>query len=384
MKNFIPDIRAGILYSLMITASLLSSCHSHAPDKSNSDFRPDSLFAPEYAQLFRTGYSGSFPAAHIMDPWDSGKILSRLALVPRGISLQSIPKGYSPVYVPLRSVATTSSTLISHLSDLGCLKVLTGVSDTAFIFNSFVRKRIEKGLVTEIATGEKIHFEALIENDPDAAVFSLFPGQDNSRLQEVGIEMIPFADYLEQDPLARAEWIRFTGWLLGKDRLADSLFRITAQRYNTLRKLADSAGTRLRIFDGWMTGGVWYISGGRSYMARFYQDAGLLYVFSGLPESGSKASGFEEVYSKASDAEVWRLIVSDRKGFSRKDILVSDSRYALFKAFRDGKILVCNASLTPYYEEGVARPDRILSDLIHGVYPGLLPGYQPYYYQTLP
>lgn len=362
----------------------LLSCGPPTRNLPDGVFVPDSIFTPRYARLFTLGRVEGYRAVWVNDPWKKGHIIEKFVLLPRGTKKASIPPGYTAVFQPIRSIATTSSTLLSHLTGLSALHMLTGVSDTAYIFNSEVRKRIRNGKIAQIALGEVIHDEVLIENNPDVAFFSMFRGQGYGKFKEIGIQIIPFADYLEEDPLGRAEWIKFAAVFLGREAEADSLFTLTESQYMNLKHLAARNTKREQIFDGMMTGGVWYISGGQSYMARLYADAGLDYVFAQIPESSSHASGMEEVYAAAAHAGIWRIIISRKGPFTRRHLLDADSRYAHFDAFKTGKILVCNAALTPYYEQGVARPDIILSDLLYGVSPELLPGYQPVYYTILP
>lgn len=384
MKKINHPIPAGLVLLIIIVSGFLQACGPARQNLPDSNFITDSLFGPRHAKLFRLGRVDGHRAIWVNDPWKKGHIIQKFILLPRGGKEISIPEGYTPVYQPVRSIATTSSTLLSHLTALSSLQLLTGVSDTAYIFNEEVRARIRLRKIAQIAIGEQIYDEVLIENNPDVAFFSLFKGQAFSKLTEIGIKIIPFADYLEEDPLGRAEWLKFAAAFLGREAEADSLFRLTETKYLALKRLAAQNTKHEKIFDGMMTGGVWYISGGRSYMARLYADAGLDYVFAHILASSSHASGMEEVYEAAAHAGIWRIIISRQEPFTRKHLLDADSRYGHFEAFKTGKILVCNAASTPYYEQGVARPDMILSDLLHCVSPELLPGYEPIYYKILP
>lgn len=50
---------------------------------------------------------------------------------------------------------------------------------------------------------------------------------------------------------------------------------------------------------GVMYGDVWYVPGGRSYAAKFIEDAGGKYLWSDNPKTGSIELSFESVLEKA-------------------------------------------------------------------------------------
>ena len=368
---------------VLLPLLLLFSCGQHLSEGADSFFQPDTSFSAKYAKLFKIGRVLGHRAVLVIDPWDSTRVWSRYILIQRKEKI-SVPKGYILVYQPVRTVATTSSTLFSHLQGLGCMNRLTGVSDTAYIINPLVKFRIRKELITEIGIGNQIHDEQLIACDPDLAFFSLFPGLDFNKYEKVGIKVLPLADYLEATPLGRAEWIKFTGVFLGKEKEADSLFKETETNYLKIKDMAPQTANRPQIFDGMMDGSTWYVSAARSYMACLYKDAGLDYVFVDKEGTGSVPLGFEEILNRTGDADYWRILKGGSVLNDRNDLLKLDSRYQLLGVFRKGKILYCNVSQVPLYEEGNSRPDLILADLLFLTHPELNPGYQPVYYQLLP
>lgn len=381
MKSFSTEVRfTGILF---ICLALLYACGTNKISDADRAFTPDTAYTPRYAKLFKVGTVEGHRAVIVLNPWDSTRVWGRYVLVSRKEQFKA-PEGYTLVYQPVRTLATTSSTLFSSLQSLGCMKRLTGVSDTAFIINPTVRERIRKGLIVEIGQGERIFDEQLVACDPDVAFFSLFPGSDFGRFNKVGIATLPLADYLEPSPLGRAEWIKYIGVFLGKEKESDSIFREISGNYLRMKETARGLNYRPRIFDGMLQGDVWYVSASQSYMAALYKDAGLDYVFADKPGPASVPLGLEEIISRSNRAEYWRLLIGTRALNSRNDLLNLDERYRLLPAFGNIKILYSNVSQIPLYEEGNARPDRILADLLYLTHPELNPGYQPYYYRLLP
>lgn len=385
MKSFLRRNHRIIVYFALASSLILNltSCERNIQQKQDAHFRVDTNASPRFARLFMAGFVHHHRAVWLFDPWDSTKIHSKYIILPHQLPNDSIPEGYQTVIVPSHTLATTSSTLIAHLSSLEILDLLIGVADTSYIFHFYVKNRIRQKHIMEIAQGDRVDSEALIACQPDLTFITLYPGQDVARLQHLGLQIVPWADYLENHPLGRAEWIRFIGYFMGKEKEADSIFHSIASRYLAIQRKLRQNGSSISIFDGLMSSGVWYVSGGQSYMARLYKDAGLTYVFSDLKETASKGLGFEEVFVKARDADYWRIMVSHRGNFTLNDLLNLDKRYELFEAVQKRRFIVCNAAQVPFYEEGVAHPEWILSDLVYLTRPQLMPDYVPRYYQII-
>ena len=60
--------------------------------------------------------------------------------------------------------------------------------------------------------GQGINYEKVVSLDPDVVFLYGVEGNVTSiaeKLGELGIQVVYCAEYLEQDPLGKAEWIRF-------------------------------------------------------------------------------------------------------------------------------------------------------------------------------
>ena len=98
----------------------------------------------------------------------------------------------------------------------------------------------------------------------------------------MGIPTILIAEYLEEEPLAKMEWVKVFGALYDRTSMAmKSLIRPT-ENINIsgfwLRELATNPAVLLGL--PWR--GNWFISGGKSYVARLVEDAGGEYIFKQL------------------------------------------------------------------------------------------------------
>ncbi|MGI9544933.1 MAG: ABC transporter substrate-binding protein, partial [Cyclobacteriaceae bacterium] len=193
------------------------------------------------------------------------------------------------------------------------------------------------------------------------------------------------ADYMEETPLGRAEWIKFTAAFFDKEAEADSVFGKIEENYLNLITKVQQLTALPTVYTGIVYGDVWYQPGGKSYAAQFIKDAAGSYVWSHNKESGSLALNFEEVYAQAHGADYWIGVGSYN---SLAEIRAQDPRYEKFGAFKEGNVYNYNARIgatggNEFLELGYARPDMVLADLLHILHPELFPEHQLYFYKKL-
>lgn len=191
---------------------------------------------------------------------------------------------------------------------------------------------------------------------------------------------------MEENPLGRAEWIKFMAAFFGKAAAADSIFNEIDSSYRALAALAAGAARKPVVLVGAPFGGAWWVPGGHTYVARLLADAGAAYPWAGDTTRGSLNMDLEAVLAKAGGAEIW-LNVWGWKDLA--DARAQDDRYALFRAFREGNVwnndrIRCADGGRDFFETGTARPDWVLADLIAILHPELLPGHVMRWYRRLP
>lgn len=170
----------------------------------------------------------------------------------------------------------------------------------------------------------------------------------------------------------------FTGQL----NKADSIYNHLEIDYMKLKQLTQSVTKRPTVFSGKMKGGAWFVPGGKSFFAHYFRDAGANYVIKN-DNTGALPMDYETIYNMANQADYWRLLTSSPKGFNKESLKSEDPRYASFKAFETGNILVCNLREIPYREESCIKPNILLADYIYHFHPDLLPNYQPTYWKKI-
>ena len=204
-------------------------------------------------------------------------------------------------------------------------------------------------------------------------------------IQKVGIPVIMNADYMEETPLGRAEWIKFAGLFFDKEKEADSIFNVIKNKYASLKKLAENGVTKPTVYSGTMYGDVWYMPGGKNSGAIFVNDAGGNYLWKKDSIKGSLQLGFESVYDHAQQADFWIGMGSFN---SLEEIKNTDEHYTSFDAFKKGNVYNYNAVMgenggNAFLELGYLRPDIVLADMIKILHPSLLPQHKLYFYKKL-
>lgn len=275
-----------------------------------------------------------------------------------------------------RKMASLSSVYTNMLCELGEMQHVAAIENIDYYTNKEVLYKYEKGALPELSKGPQLDVEKTILLDPDI-IFTFGMGNPdkgpNEKIVHAKIPIVVTVDHLEESPLARAEWIKFFGAFTGKRQKADSIFNAVEKNYVKLKTLAATSKTRPTVFTEIKYGEIWYVPGGKSYAANFINDAAGNYIWKDDTKTGSLHLGFEEVYTKAKDADFW-LNLSLIK--SKDELLAAESRYSKFKAFEKGNLYnnIKNTNAkgySDYWETGIIYPDRVLSDLILIFHPEL-------------
>lgn len=341
-----------------------------------------------YAHNFAVEERESGRLVRVRNPWRGAGTELRYFLVRCGNVPRTVPEDARLVEVPVERLVTTSTTQVSHLVALGVTDRLVGHHELFRVASPEVRRRIEAGLVREVGGGSQVDLETLVELRPDV-VLAFSSGSPDfdlpSRLGGTGIPGVVFAAYMEETPLARAEWIKFTSLFVAKEAEAKAIFDDVAERYRALARLGAQEKRRPTVLVGAPFRGVWHVSGGRSYIARLVADAGARYLWADDESRGGVPLDMESVYARARDADVWL----HPWGFaSLEEALQKEPRFAAFRAVREGRVYANDARALPgggndYFETGSLRPDLVLEDLLAILHPGLVPEHELVFYRRL-
>lgn len=365
---------------LMFLSSLMTSCRNGS--SAEDDFQEE-ILEVKYADGFRLVQGEGYRRIDIVNPWDTTRLLCSYILVERTEELpQRLPQG-CVLRTPLRNSLLFSSVHCALMQELECLDAIGGVCDKDYIYVDELRRRLAEGKLVDAGSSVAPDLEQIIDLAPDAILLSPYENSRYDRLENSNIPIVECADYMETSPLGRAEWVRVFGWLYGCEEKSDSLFAVVEEAYNTTCKRIAQVDTYPKVITERRSGAVWYVPGGKSYMAKILADAGAEYPWRENSSSGSIPLSFEQVFAEAQDAEFWLIKHHSEADLSYRTLVDEYAPYARFKAYELQQIYDCNTRYYRYYEETPFHPERLLQDLGAIFHPQLFEDYTPYYFHPI-
>ena len=369
---------------IAVAAVLLCACSGKKTSSQESDGLAPEDSVTEIAVKYATGFSVRDSADIRLV--DVGKN-DHFALVHSDRA--SVPDGYTKVRVPIKNTICMTSLQLSNFTILDAHDVVKGLTGTKNLFNKDILARVKDGRIVKIGMEGNFDTEMVLAANPDVIFISPFKRGGYEPIKETGITLVPHLGYKELDPLGQAEWIKFVGMFIGKEREANEAFAGIEKRYNDLKARVDSLtqsspSTHLpTVFSGEMHSGSWHAVGGKNYLAQIFRDAGARYVIDDEETAGENLE-FEKMYALAAEADYWRILNSFPDKFSYEALKASEPRNELFKAFKEHKVIYCNMKQQAYYEISPVQPDVLLKDFVAIFHPELVePNYQPTYYSLL-
>jgi iron complex transport system substrate-binding protein len=194
------------------------------------------------------------------------------------------------------------------------------------------------------------------------------------------------ADYLETDPLGKAEWIKMFGALYCREERADTIFSDISVSYEQIKMfIRDNADKKPSVLLGLPFRDTWFISPGNSYISRLIKDAGGSYLWENTESEVSMPFGLENVFMQSLKADYW---LNTGAVTSKNEILSLDPRLGSIPPFISGNLYNNNRRLSErggndYWESGTLNPHIILKDIAAILHPGLFGNYEPVYYRKI-
>ena len=293
------------------------------------------------------------------------------------------PEGFTKIKVPVERTICMTALQLSNFTILDAHDVVKGITGTKNLFNEDILARVKDGRMVKIGMEGNFDTEMVLAANPDVIFISPSKRGGYDAIKETGITLVPHLGYQELNPLGQAEWIKFVGMFIGKEKEANEVFAGIESRYNELKEKAAATTTRPTVLSGEMHYGNWHAVGGKNYLAQIFRDAGADYVINDEETSGENLE-FEKMYALAAHADYWRILNSFPGDFSYEALKASEPRNELFKAYKEKKVIYCNMKQTPYYEISPVKPDVLLKDFVAIFHPELVdPDYKPTFYYLL-
>lgn len=337
------------------------------------------VYEPSYATGF--DISGAEGAAStlitVRNPWQGAEGVEKRLFISR--EGERAPEGFEGQVVEgsVERVVCMSSTYVAMIDAIGCTERVVGVSGIDFIYNSRVREAASEGRVHDVGHDSNINFELLLTLRPDVVLIYGVAGENgvaNAKLDELNIPYFYLGDYVEESPLAKAEWTVVVAEILGVRERGEELFAGIENRYLELRKrVEESATERPTVMFNTPYRDTWYMPSSRSYAVRIVEDAGGQYVYDGNHGTASQPIDLELAYVLTREADYW---INVGQYATLEDLRRDNPRFVGAKAVREGRVYSSDRRATAkggsdFWESAVVNPDVVLRDLVAILHPEL-------------
>ena len=275
------------------------------------------------------------------------------------------------IQYPATRIICMSTTHMGAMELLDTRDVIAAATNKDFVCDSLIRAMMASGTIKDAGKDYQPDYEIITQVKPDL----LFADGENNgavqmyaKLKALGIKVVSSRDYYEQEPLARAEWIKFFAAFIGKEKMADSVFETIKTNYLTQKEKNANLKDKPTVFCNVPYSGVWYMPCGENYPARLITDAGGDFLWNNdKPINGLNLTlNFEEVYLRAANADFW---INTGVLTDVAQITSADLKFKMFQAYKTGQIYNCTKRASPngsgldMWETGPYRPDIALHDL---------------------
>jgi iron complex transport system substrate-binding protein len=347
-------------FCLLIAFVLLTACNT-SPGKKNvaagGALKAHTL-NPAYAKGFTVYENNEIVRLTSRNPDDTTQIYKVL-----DIQKKNLP------YKNIAISSTTHSFLFDAIGGTGSIK---GMSAMSYLQDKKLFETYKKNGVVELGKDDNLNREIIIQLAPDILMVYPCNGCDYSDYEKAGIIVVNNAEYLEQNPLGRAEWIKVAGLITGKEQEAMDLFANISNEYNTLKKRINEipkTTNTASVILGKPIDNIWHVPGNNSFAAQLIRDAGLLYAFDDVKGNNVTTKSSEWILSKSANATYWVFTDYSTEEITLNNLGKQNKLYQHLNPYKLKNVIVCNAARDDFFGKAVIEPHVLLRDLVYHFYP---------------
>jgi len=323
-----------------------------------------------------------------------GEVLATQMMLP--VELRSaIPKFFS---VPLQSVAVDATIPAAMMEDLRLHPRITHIA-------SYVASPCSQKL---LSCGTQLNHSSPDHVDPLDAIFRSdtpsFPGSYPSSVEG---KVIQFSASQDPGALKRAEWIKFVSFFFNKELLAESIYDQVVEEYTALHVAANGVdGPKSKVawcsYNSWSSSMVCYTN--VQYRIDLTEAAGGVIVASprtsgtsvsfAVMESDAEVAALRE-YLMEVDVLIDETYAADNNAYTIVDFKQNyrveedgdDEKFAFLAnqaVYRLDKAIGADTNGLDWFQTAVARPDKVVEDLISFITPEASPaGHVTHFFRNL-
>ena len=350
--------RFGLYAVLSAAALLLLAGCAGSGSTAAPTLTVESSYPLQYAKQFTVDEcTGGYELITIAD--------SQYLVVPQGAAVpEDLPQGTTVLQQPIENIYLVSTSAMDPIISLGALDsiALSGTKADGWYLPE-AKAAMQAGQIAYAGKYSAPDYETILASGCGLAIENTMiyhTPEVKEQLEKFGIPVLVERSSYETDPLARMEWVKLYGILLGKQQEAEQLFDTQVQRVAPLENQQPTGKTV--AFFSITSNGLATVRKGNDYVARMIEMAGGDYVFADLTDNGNNLAtvnlSLENFYAGAKDADV--LIynstiegeVNSLAALLEKCPLLADC-----KAVQQGNVWCTAQSL---FQQSMELPDLIL------------------------
>ena len=352
--------RNQFLKLIPAAALTLTGCGRKAQPANTESLVFSHHYKLDYAQQFTADcYEGGYTMLTIAESD------ARFLVVPEDAAeVDGLPADVTVLRQPVENIYLVSTSVMDLLLHLDALDsvAFSGTKAEGWYLPE-VKQAMEEGKIAYAGKYSAPDYEQILAAGCRLAIENtmiLHTPEVKEQLEHFGIPVLVERSSYESGPLARMEWIKFYGILLGKEELAQQVFDRQAER---IAPLLDQQSTgKSCAFFSISANNLANVRKGGDYVARMIEMAGADYVFADLTDSGNSLSTMnlplEDFYAGARDADFLIYNSTIEGVVSTTDELVAKcSLLADFKAVQNGHVWCVAQS---FFQQSMELADFIL------------------------
>lgn len=344
----------------------------------------ETIYSPQYSSNFtvRQGNDSRERVISVADPWQGADNINYNLIISEKGTDTPVSGNTQVLNKEAKRIVCMSSTHIAMLDALGATDRIVAVSGKEYISNP--RLVASSNLIPDIGYEGNIDYETLVAVQPDLVLLFSINGSSSMepKLREFGISYLYIGDYLEENPLGKAEWIVPLAEVIGEREKGIEIFNGIAERYQNLKEsviVQNQRHPKVMVNAPFMDS--WFMPSSKSYVAQMINDAGGDYIYKKNTGNSSLPIDLEEALSLVAEADYWINIGAVR---SRDELQNTFPKFMSADCVINGNIYNNNLRSTlgggnDCYESGVVNPDLVLRDMIKIFHPSLISDDFTYY-----
>ena len=350
--------RFGLCAALSAAALLLLAGCAGSGSTAAPTLTVESSYPLQYAKQFTVDEcTGGYELITIAD--------SQYLVVPQGAAVpENLPQGTTVLQQPIENIYLVSTSAMDPIISLGALDsiALSGTKADGWYLPE-AKAAMQAGQIAYAGKYSAPDYEKILAANCGLAIENTMiyhTPEVKEQLEWFGIPVLVERSSYESGPLARLEWLKFWGILLGKEELAEQEFARQVERLAPLTGQV-STGKRCAFFSI-TANNLANVRKGGDYVAQMIEMAGGDYVFADLADNGNNLSTMnlplEDFYAGAKDADVL-LYNSTIEGVvhTTEELVAKCPLLAEFKAVQSGSVWCTTQS---FFQQSTALVDFVL------------------------